>query len=85
VLSIVKNYFKTTKKAKLTLDSKFADHGLDSLDVVELIIQVEDELGYVIDAEQLLLFKKPKHFVNYITSIEAYKQEFHKLPHEGIH
>ena len=63
---MVKNYFRTTKKASVTVDSDFTDHGLDSLDTIELVIQVEDELGYLIDAEKLELFKKPKHFVNYI-------------------
>ncbi len=85
VLSIVKNYFRTTKKAKVSLESSFRDHGLDSLDVIELIIQVEDELGYVIDAENLNKFKKPKHFVNFIAHMEAYKNEFHHLPTEGVH
>ena len=66
VLSLVRNYFRTTKKATVSLESTFADHGLDSLDTIELVIQVEDELGYLIDAEKLELFKKPKHFVNYI-------------------
>ena len=42
-------------------------------------------MGYVIDAENLEKFKKPKHFVNFITHMEAYKSEFHKLPHEGNH
>ena len=63
---MVKGYFRTTKKASVTLDSKFTDHGLDSLDVIELVIQVEDELNYLIDAEKLELFSKPLHFVNYI-------------------
>lgn len=85
VISIVKNYFRTTKKAKVGLESSFKDHGLDSMDVIELVIQIEDELGYVIDAENLNKFKKPKHFVNFITQMEAYKSEFHRLPHEGIH
>lgn len=85
VLSIVKNYFRTTKKAKVTLDSEFKEHGLDSLDVIELVIQIEDELGYVIDAENLNKFTKPKHFVNFITQMEAYKAEFNRLPTEGIH
>ena len=49
----MKNYFRTTKKAKVSLESEFTDHGLDSLDAIELIIQIEDELGYVIDAENL--------------------------------
>lgn len=56
VLSVVKDYFRTTKKASLTLDSKFADHGLDSLDAIEFVIKIEDELGYVIDAENLEKF-----------------------------
>ena len=85
VLSLVKSYFRTTKKAKVALDSNFADHGLDSLDVIELVIQVEDELGYLIDAEKLELFSKPKHFVNFIAQMEAYKTEHKRLPHEGIY
>ena len=80
VVSITKDYFRTTKKASVALDSVFADHGLDSLDVVELIIRVEDELGYMIDAENLEKFKKPRHFVNFIKHMEAYKEEFNKLP-----
>ena len=85
VLSVVKGYFRTTKKASVAMDSNFTDHGLDSLDVIELVIQVEDELGYLIDAEKLELFKKPKHFVNFITQMEAYKTENNRLPHEGIY
>ena len=83
VLSVVKDYFRTTKKASVTLDSKFQDHGLDSLDAIEFVIRIEDELGYVIDAENLEKFKKPRHFVNFIKHLEAYKTEFNKLPHEG--
>ena len=67
MLSLVRSYFRTTKKASVSLDCKLTDHGLDSLDVIELIIQVEDELGYLIDAEKLELFHKPRHFVNYIS------------------
>ena len=53
--------------------------------MIELVIQIEDELGYVIDAEKLELFKKPKHFVNFISQMEAYKAEYDRLPHHGIH
>ena len=80
VVSITKDYFRTTRKATVGLDSQFTDHGLDSLDVVELIIRVEDELGYMIDAENLETFKKPRHFVNFIKQMEGYKEEFNKLP-----
>ena len=38
VISIVKNYFRSTKKAKITLDSNLREHGLDSLDLIELVI-----------------------------------------------
>lgn len=82
VLSIVKDYFRTTKKASVSLDSAFADHGLDSLDAIEFVIRIEDELGYLIDAENLEKFKKPRHFVNFIKHVEAYKEEFNRLPHE---
>lgn len=82
VLSIVRDYFRTTKKASLALDSSFADHGLDSLDAIEFVIRIEDELGYLIDAENLEKFKKPLHFVNFIKQLEAYKTEFNRLPHE---
>ena len=73
VVSITKDYFRTTRKASVTLDSEFGKHGLDSLDVVELVIRVEDELGYMIDAENLEKFKKPRHFVNFIKQMEGYK------------
>ena len=82
VVSVVRDYFRTTKKASVGLDSAFADHGLDSLDAIEFVIQIEDELGYVIEAENLELFKKPRHFVNFIKHMEAYKTEFNKLPHQ---
>ena len=80
VVSITKDYFRTTRKATVSLDSAFSDHGLDSLDVVELVIRVEDELGYMIDAENLEKFKKPRHFVNFIKQLEGYKEEFNRLP-----
>merc|ERR1711998_774370 len=84
-VSLCRNYFRTTKKGSIALDSNLSDYGLDSLDVIELVIQVEDELGYLIDAEKLELFSKPKHFVNFIVQMEAYKAEHKRLPHEGVH
>ena len=81
---MTRDYFLCTKKASLALDSSFADHGLDSLDVIELVIRVEDELGYLIDAENLEKFKKPIHFVNFIKHMEGYKEEFNRLPQDGV-
>ena len=85
VISLIKSYFRTTTKQKVSLNSDLADHGLDDYDQIELLIQLEDELGYVVDAENLGKFKKPKHFVNFILQMEAYKTEFHKLPTDEIH
>ena len=82
VLSVVRGYFRTTYKDGVNLDSNLRDHGLDSLDSIELGMILEDELGYIIEAEVLPKFSKPKHFVNYIKQMEAYKAEFHMLPQE---
>merc|ERR1712166_1290197 len=70
----IEKYFLSTKKASVGLDCLLSDHGLDSLDAIELVIKVEDELGYVIDAENLEKFKKPVHYVNFIKHMEAYKE-----------
>lgn len=82
VLSVIRGYFRTTYKDGVTLESNLQDHGLDSLDSIELGMILEDELGYIIEAEVLPKFSKPKHFVNYIKQMEAYKAEFHMLPQE---
>jgi acyl carrier protein len=80
VLGVIKGYFRTTYKDGLTIDSKLSDHGLDSLDSIEIGMILEDELGYIIEAETLPQFSKVKHFVNYIKQIEAYKKEHIILP-----
>ena len=86
VLNMVRQYFRTTRRAAVHLESNLkGEHGLDSLDLIELVMQVDDDLGYVIEAENLERFQKPKHFVNFIVQMESYKAEFNKLPHEGIH
>ena len=82
VLNMIRGYFRTTQKSFISMESPLEEHGLDSLDRVELIMQVEDDLGYIIDAESLDRFRKPKHFVNFIVQLEAYKREFHRLPHD---
>ena len=46
---------------------------------------LEDELGYIIEAETMPQFTKVKHFVNFIKQMEAYKQEFHMMPQEKAH
>lgn len=80
VLNLIKNYFRTTNKSNLTLESDLEKHGLDSLDYMEIAMQIEEELGYVISAETLPVLRKGKHFVNYIQHVEAFKEEYRRAP-----
>lgn len=80
VLSIIKNYYRTTNKNGLTLESTLQDHGLDSLDSIELSMQIEEDLGYVISAETLPVLLKVKHYVNYIQHVEQFKLQHKKAP-----
>ena len=82
---MIRSYFRTTTKQKLSLNSELKEHGLDNYDQIELLMQMEDELGYVVDSENLGKFMKPKHFVNFILQMEAYKTEFHKQPTDNVH
>ena len=82
VMGVFKGYFRTTFRDGLTLESELIDHGLDSLDAIEIGMVLEDELGYIIEAETLPQFTKVKHYVNYIKQIEAYKKEHILLPQE---
>lgn len=85
VLEAVKGYFRTTYKDGVTLESNLTDHGLDSIDAIELGMLLEDELGYIIEAETLPQFTKVKHYANYIKQMEAYKREYLVLPQIRAH
>lgn len=80
VLNMINNYFRTCNKGGLTVESTLKDHGLDNLDAVELVIRLEDELGYVIPGEALPAFKTVRSYVNYIKQTEDFKAEFNKMP-----
>ena len=59
----------------MELESDLRKHGLDSLDRIEIAMQLEEDLGYIIPAENLAIFLKPKHYVNYVEHVEAFKKE----------
>ena len=80
VFKIIKDYHRTTYKVGLTLESELSDHGLDSLDAMELAMQVEEDLGYKISAENLSVFHKVKHYVNFIDQVESFKKTYDKDP-----
>ena len=65
--------------------SSLEEHGLDSLDALELCCQIEDELGYIIEAEVMPKFSKVKHFINFIKHMEGYKAEHKILPQQQAH
>ena len=38
--------------SEITMDSKFQDRGIDSLDTVELLMNLEDKLGIEVELDQ---------------------------------
>ncbi|KAL4499800.1 hypothetical protein ABPG72_015149 [Tetrahymena utriculariae] len=80
VLKLVRGYFRTTNKQGLNINSVLEDHGLDEFDSIELAMQVEEDLGYIISAETIPVLNKVKHFVNYINHVEQFKAENGKAP-----
>lgn len=81
-INLVKGYYRATNKDAITENSVLSDHGLDSLDSIELCVQLEDELGYIIEAETMPKISKVKHIIHFIKHIEAYKNEHKILPQE---
>ena len=79
-MKTIKEYFRTTFHDGLTIDSDLKKHGLDSFDCIEIAMQVEEDLGYLIPAENLAIFTKPKHYVNYIEQVEAFKLQRKRDP-----
>lgn len=54
---------------EVTLDSRFVeDLGADSLDVVELIMEFEEEFGIVIPDEEIENIKIVKNVVDYVSN-----------------
>ncbi|MGN0806181.1 MAG: acyl carrier protein [Candidatus Coproplasma sp.] len=57
-------------KAKITLDSKIVDDlGADSLDVVELLMQLEDETGKTVPDEEVTKIKTVGELVEVIEKL----------------
>ena len=70
VLDILKNFDRVKEnpaKPQVTLDSHLAkDLGLDSLDQVEVIVQLEDAFGYEIPDSEYERLNTPNEIVKYI-------------------
>ena len=59
------------KGKELTRESNFKDLGLDSLDLVDLVYQFEEELGVQFEDEELAGLKTVQDVVNLIESKQA--------------
>lgn len=44
--------FKDFKEEEVTMDTEFEELGLDSLDMVELIMQIEEEMGITVEMNE---------------------------------
>lgn len=85
ILLVLRLYDKINPE-KLTLDSHFVnDLGLDSLDHVEVIMELENEFNFDIpekDAENLVT---PRHILKYITDKEECYEELQHHDHHDDH
>ena len=53
---------------ELTEESVFKDLGIDSLDLVDLVFELEEEIGVEFEDEELLQIKTVKDLLNLIDS-----------------
>lgn len=51
---------------ELTLDSSFRDLGIDSLDLVDLVFELEEEIGVEFDDEELMSITTVKDLLTLI-------------------
>lgn len=66
IIAIIAEY-QDRDESEYTVDQTFTDMGLDSLDLAELILQLEDSLGAEIDINPKL--NTPAKLAQYIASI----------------
>lgn len=69
VFTMIKEGLEPKTKGKdLTLESTFKDLGLDSIDLVDLVFQFEEELGIEFEDEELTSLKTVGDVVSLIES-----------------
>ena len=67
IIEIIAEY-QDRDESEYTADQTFTEMGLDSLDLAELILQLEDELGADIDINPI--YNTPAKLAKYIASIK---------------
>merc|ERR1712151_303946 len=80
VVNLWRDYYRSTHKAAVALESTLEHHGLDSLDSIEIAMRIEEDLGMQISAETLPVLQKVKHFVNYINQVQSFQAEHNQIP-----
>ena len=58
--------------SEITMDSKFQDLGIDSLDTVELLMNLEDKLGIEVELAQLAAIEIPVCIIATVVAIVFY-------------
>ena len=66
IIEIIAEY-QDRDESEYTVDQTFTDMGLDSLDLAELILQLEDALGKEIDINPQ--YNTPEKLAKYIASL----------------
>ena len=67
IIEIIAEY-QDKDESEYTVDQTFTEMGLDSLDLAELILQLEDELGADIDINPS--YNTPAKLAKYIASLK---------------
>lgn len=82
-IMLVLRLFDKIDGEKLTLDSHFYhDLGLDSLDHMEIIMEIEDEFLFEIPDRDLESLMRPADILRYITDKEEAYEELQRLEQE---
>ena len=67
IREIIMEQLNITDESLITMDTTLEDLGVDSLDIAEVIMAIEDEMDVQIRDEDLENLKKVSDLVDYIT------------------
>lgn len=63
---VIQGFKKVVNGKEVTLDSSIKELGLDSLDVVDMLMDMEDEYGIEFDNDEMLAFNTVADVINAI-------------------
>ncbi|QJG67084.1 phosphopantetheine-binding protein [Mycoplasma phocoenae] len=66
ILQAIITELKTMTKSKITVESKIKDLGIDSLDLLQSVTNLEEKLNIQISDEELLTIKSVKDLLSII-------------------